>query len=348
MDLMDRVINADDALHTPGVVFIDTRSPDEFRHDHIPGSVNIPILSNEERKAVGILYKKDQKRAYRLAFSYYEKKLKRLTDEISRIDRKSRVVVYCWRGGLRSATITGLVSGLGYDACQLKGGYKAYREFIRRYFDSLFPDVVFIVLYGLAGSGKTELIQSLENSIDLEGLAQHRSSIFGAIGLSPRSQKMFESLLYSRIEELKRCSHVFIEGESRKVGNVYIPNSVYSRMGKGIAVRVRCSLRSRAERVVRDYFSHGEDARIKGLIRSLRQALTNKVVDELLRQVDGKEYHGVAEKLLELYYDPRYEHQMRDVKFDYEVDSESIDKAAGILSDFRERLAKESAHKNNT
>lgn len=316
-------------------IFIDTRSPVEFELDHVSNAINIPILDNKERKTVGTLYKKDPKKAIELGYNYYGKKLDKIKKKIKKLPKK-KIIIYCWRGGMRSETITKLVEELGHNSFQLKGGYKSYRAFMRSFFDNYKPKFKFIVLSGLAGCGKTDLIKKLTPSIDLEGLAQHRSSIFGAVGLKPRTQKMFETLLFVRLKELEKEKLVFVEGESHKIGNVFIPFKLFKAMNNGVIVKVNCSIKNRAKRIVRDYFTHGEDKKIKKLICSLRQLISSKTVEELLSLVDKKQYEKVSQVLLEDYYDLRY--KLED--YQYEVNNDSVSKCVKELEKEKSSIIK--------
>lgn len=312
-------ITIEEALKLKNKLVIDTRSPTEFEKDRIPGAINIPILDNEERKAVGTMYKQDPDKATKKGYEYYNKKLPRMTEEFKKLDKDKKIIIYCWRGGMRSQTIVKLVSDLGLNAFLLEGGYRAYRRYVRTQLENYKPPFTFIVLYGLAGSGKTELLKHVKPSIDLEGLAQHRSSNFGAIGLNPREQKMFESLLFKRLKELEGEKIVFVEGESHKVGKVFIPNSIFTAMKKGIAVRVNCSIENRAKQIVKDYFMHGEEDKIREIIVYLKPHLTKKVVENLLKLMDEKNYSEVSKILLQDYYDSKYEHYIGQAGCSYTV-----------------------------
>ena len=312
-------------------VFVDTRSPAEFEADHIPEAINIPIFDNEQRKIIGIQYKKDPDKAFEVGYEIYNKELPRITEEIQKIDKDRKVVIYCWRGGMRSKAITELVCSLGYECYQLDGGYKQYRAHARQSLGSYNPPFRLIVLYGLAGAGKTEIINSIEPSIDLEGFAQHRSSIFGAVGLKPNTQKMFESLLYRRLLELKDENHVFIEGESRKIGDLFIPESIFNAMKKGIAVRVDCPVNLRAERLVKDYMTHGENEKVRELVISLKQFVSGKVVQDVLDHMDNGDYRRAIEVILEKHYDIKYGHYIDPIEYSYRIENTDIDKSINQL-----------------
>ncbi|MFO7711076.1 MAG: tRNA 2-selenouridine(34) synthase MnmH [Candidatus Woesearchaeota archaeon] len=311
-------------------VIVDTRSPAEFEHDHIPGAVNIPIFENNERHEIGKLYKANQEKAFDLGIEYYSRKLPHLCEDLKKLPRKT-IVIYCWRGGMRSRAITQLAQLLGHDAHQLEGGYKSYREYVRETLYSLEPR--FVVLYGLAGCGKTDLIKKLHPAIDLEGYAAHRSSVFGAIGLKPNSQKMFESLLLHDLLKYKDEPYIFVEGESRKIGDLFIPQNIFAAMGKGIAINVTSSLEERSRRIVRDYFTHGEDEKIKSIIWELRQRLTKETAQHLIELVDRKEYHEVSKILLRDYYDSRYSKYLEQFTYslEFDVDNDDIESIYRIL-----------------
>ena len=154
-------ISVEETLKLKEKVIVDTRSPVEFEKDRIPGAINIPILDNEERRIVGTLYKDDPDEAIKKGYEYYNKKLPRMVEEYKKLDSGKKVIIYCWRGGMRSQTITKLVADLDFNAFLLEGGYRAYRRYVRAQLEKYEPPFTFIVLYGLAGSGKTELIKKL-------------------------------------------------------------------------------------------------------------------------------------------------------------------------------------------
>ena len=317
-------------------IFVDTRTPKEFEIDNIPGSINIPIFSNEERVIVGTLYNSDKIKAYQEGFQIYNKKILDLIEEFKKIDKNKKIIIYCWRGGMRSKTMTELISNLGLDVVQLTDGYKEFRKFIREELQKYKPPFKLIVLQGLAGCGKTDLIKGLTPSIDLEGLAKHRSSVFGALGLEPVSQKMFESRLFEKLQELKNEKIVFIEGEAKKVGDVFVPNNLFEQMQKSQTINITCSIEERSKRIVKDYFTHNEDEKIKEIIIKLKVFLSNKHVEELNQLVDEKEYLKVAQILLEDHYDPQYNHALKNQVFSSEVKSDNIVEAIKDLNKLKE------------
>lgn len=325
-------IKIKEALGLDDKIFIDTRSPIEFKEDNISGSINLPILDNEERKAVGVLYKKDEKKAIDLGYDYYFKKLSRLKDTVNKISKEKKIIVYCFRGGMRSSTITKLIEDIGYDTFQLEGGYKSYRAYIREYFNNLDLKSNFIVLQGHAGSKKTEIIKKLSPAIDLEGLAMHRSSIFGGLGLSPRKQKMFESVLYVELEKLKDEKIIFIEGESKKIGDIFIPEKLFYAMEKGVYIKIECSMKQRIKQIRKDYFTHDVDDKIISMIISLKKFFSKKSLEKLLELMDKKEYDEVIRILLEEHYDLRYSNIIDKLDYSYTINSDSVKKAVDEIN----------------
>ncbi len=324
---MVKKLTAKEALEMKDAVFIDTRSPKEFAEDNIPHSISSPIFTNEERKVIGTLYRKDQDQAYDLGLGIYQTKVEDFIKKYKEFDSSKPIIVYCWRGGLRSETITKLIESLGHEVYQLEGGYKAFREIIRDELKEYRPPFKLMVLQGLAGCGKTDLIKKIKPSIDLEGLAAHRSSLFGALGLKPQTQKMFESRLWEQLQELKNEKIVFIEGEAKKIGNICVPKYLFEAMEKADTINIQTSLQNRVKRIVRDYFTHEEDAQIKEIIIKLKVQLSNKAVEELCAFVDAKNYEPVAEHLLVNYYDERYDHANKDLKYAGEINNDSVDLA---------------------
>lgn len=308
-----RTIKVEKALGTD-YFFIDVRTSKEFEESTIPGAINIPLFSNEERVIVGKLYTKvGQQEAIEKGYEFVQKRIPKLLEKI-RKHKNKKLVVFCWRGGMRSKSLAMLLESLGFDIRQLEGGYKAYRKYVMEKLENYKIKVKLIVLYGLTGSGKTKMLKQFMNALDLEGLAQHRSSLFGDIGLKPRSQKMFESLLLKRLEELNNEKYIITEGESRKIGNVIIPEAIFKGMQKGIKVKVEASMEYRIKNLVECY-SNKEDKKIKEKIMMLSNRIGKKKTERILELFDDKKFEEVARMLLEEYYDPLYAHTINKQEY---------------------------------
>jgi tRNA 2-selenouridine synthase len=216
---------------------VDARTPLEFAEDHLPGAVNVPLLTNEERVEIGILYKQQGPQPARIrGLELTAGRFPAMVQEIAAAAAGRPILAYCWRGGLRSRTVATIMELTGYQVQQLSGGYKAFRNQVTAYFADFRPAEPLVVLHGMTGIGKTTLLALLrersEATIDLEGLAQHRGSAFGSLGLSQDelSQKHFETLLWNAFRKLPPGKTVYLEGESRRIGKISLPGNLYDIM----------------------------------------------------------------------------------------------------------------------
>ena len=318
-------------------VIVDVRSPAEYREGSIPGAVNVPLFDEDERSVIGTLYKHcGQDSAIKKGFSYVEDKLGNLLSAFGPYTDRE-LSVYCARGGMRSRSIVNLLLGSGFNVHQIAGGYKTYRRTVLDFLDGYGPKL--IVLHGLTGTGKTRIIQALDNSIDLEELARHRSSLFGGLDREPSNQKTFESLFVHTASGLGEQPY-FVEGESRKIGRVFIPKPFAMAMKSAVLVNIHCSLETRIKRIVEDYPVEGarKSEEILTILRSLKQSMGAAKVEEMCDLFASKKLHDLVRILLVDYYDNRYRCSMSSYSFDLDVSSESISEAAEQLTSFRASL----------
>lgn len=318
-------------------VFVDVRTPKEFEESAILGAVNLPLFSNPERSQIGILYKQiGQQAAIELGKSLVDS---RLSDFVSRFlpFQNDLLTVYCARGGMRSAAVVQLLMSLGFHVQQLEKGYKGYRHYVLQALETRCPHHL-IVLHGQTGVGKTRLLKKLPHSIDLEDLAQHRSSLFGAVNKQPRAQKNFESHLVAEFCKHSAKPALFVEGESRKVGKVFIPASLWEQMHFGLKVVLTASLETRIARIIEDYVFDSKETfeELKHALHSLRGALSHAKVNWLIQCLEKEDYAPLVKTLLTDYYDPRYRHSMKHHTYVLEVSGENLDKAAEELLAFQE------------
>jgi tRNA 2-selenouridine synthase len=305
-----REISYEESRRLSPSVYVDVRSPSEYEEDHVPGAVNIPLFDDRERKEVGTWYReKGRQEAILLGCDIVGRKLSQLYRELSRYDN-IHMILYCARGGMRSGSLASLMAGLNRPVCQLSRGYKSYRAYVNRTLEDLEINHPLYVLQGLTGTGKTEILRRMEYSLDLEGMAGHRSSIFGAMGLIQKSQKRFESSLLARLEELKEAPWIVVEGESKKLGNLHIPPSLFQAMREGHSIRVEAPMERRKQIIIDDYTRNIDPRETEGILVTLRSRLGRTTVDKMIVQLHREEYGPLVETLLSRYYDPLYRHTL--------------------------------------
>jgi len=305
---------------------VDVRSPVEYGEDHIPGAKLVPLFSDREREIVGTLFRQfgeadargwGEPRVRARLGEFVENLICALQLEtpLKRRDRRVRVIC-CARGGERSAAVTRLLRDRGADVYQLEGGYRSYRSRVRERLRNLqIPRP--ILLDGLTGCGKTAILREVAQMrpsqvLDLEGLAQHRSSVLGSVGLQPVSQKKFESHLLKELDRLTG-PWTLIEAESRRIGNREIPSELFSAMRSAPRIELRASLSQRVENLRRDYLGEERDrtARIAAVVECLGPlAAYPRIgaagVARMQEQLQQGEIERVVERLLHDHYDPRY------------------------------------------
>lgn len=342
---MYRTIHLHEALVMPNACLIDVRSPLEFAEGSIPGAINVPIFDNDERVEIGTIYKQiGVEKAKARGMEIASAKLPFLIEQIKTLAGKRNVIVYCWRGGMRSRSIATILQLMDIPVYQLVAGYKAYRQSVLQRLQNYNVESRFVVLHGLTGVGKTELLTVLADRglsiIDLEGLANHRGSVFGHIGKGHAvSAKNFDAMLLEALDRYQQERYVFVESESKRIGNVYLPDCVMNAMHQGIHILVSATMQTRVNRLLDEYM-HKEaescaDAEIIRSLDTLRNRLGKASVAKLKELFQQKNYHAFVEILLLNYYDPLYRYSDEDANtFDLYVSSENISEAADQILDF--------------
>lgn len=291
-------------------VLLDVRSPGEYRAGHITGAVSLPLFSDDERAEVGTLYKQvDPDEAFLRGLDIAGSKMRRLVGDARRAAPAGRVVVQCWRGGQRSASVAWLLESAGMQVQQLTGGYKAYRAFARQWLGQAHHRLR--VLSGPTGTGKTHILHAMRQLgatvVDLEGLANHKGSSFGALGEEPQpSTEEFENLLFAALYPIPRGGTVWLEDESRMIGTVCQPDAFYDRLVVAPAVEVVQSEQWRIDNLVRDY----ADYPTKGLIAAftrLRKKLGGQHLQTALDALTAGDFRTACQIAL-VYYDKAYAH----------------------------------------
>jgi tRNA 2-selenouridine synthase len=243
---------------------IDVRSPAEYVQDHLPGAINAPVLNDEQRAEVGTLDRQHSSfEARRRGAAYVARNIAaHLEQTFSDKPRDWRPLVYCWRGGNRSGAMTHILVRVGWQARQLEGGYRAFRRIVLSELDRLPDQLALRVVCGPTGSGKSRLLQHLAATgaqvLDLEAIAHHRGSVLGGLPSTPQpSQKLFESRVWDRLRSFDPRRPVYVESESRKVGEVRVPDALLARMRAADCVRIELPLDARV-RLLRDEYVHFE------------------------------------------------------------------------------------------
>jgi tRNA 2-selenouridine synthase len=293
---------------------IDARTPSEYAEDHVPGAISAPVLDDAERATVGTLYKQVSPfEAKKLGASLIAKNVafyiqKLFADQ----PRNWRPLVYCWRGGKRSAAMAHILREIGWDAATLPGGYKAYRRWVVQELETLPAKFEFIVIHGPTGSGKSRLLSSLKRAgaqaLDLEDLAAHRGSVLGSLPDRPQpSQKMFESLLLKELSALGTSRAVFVEGESKKIGQLQVPEALIHRMRASRCLVLETDLETRVTLLLDEYRHFLEDRRALDAQLDCLVALHGRErVAEWKSLAARGAWREFVSRLLVEHYDPAY------------------------------------------
>ncbi|PID77386.1 MAG: tRNA 2-selenouridine(34) synthase MnmH [Deltaproteobacteria bacterium] len=320
-----------------GSILIDVRSAEEFERGAIDGAINIPLFDGYEKSIIGTLYKHaGHQEAIDKGFEFAERKFPDLIENFRPFLDKS-LAIYCAKGGMRSRSIVNLLTGLGVRASQLEGGYHQYRRDTLDFIENF--DAKLIVLHGLTGTGKTRIIERLDHAIDLEAMARHRSSLFGGINMQPRNQRQFEAALVTHLASLDQPPF-FIEGESNKIGRVFLPQSLAKAMKNGVMIKITAPLATRVKRIVEDYPITSKQVRIQmhNTLLTLQKWLGKDKVETLCGHLRHNRLEELAEILLTDYYDKRYGNMYKRYVFTREISSENLDEAAAELAEFRRQL----------
>jgi tRNA 2-selenouridine synthase len=292
---------------------VDVRTPLEFAEDHIPGAINAPVLSNEERVIVGTLYKSSPFEATRLGAAMVARNIARHLDTLfADRPRNWRPLIYCWRGGKRSGATTNWFNLIGWQARQLGGGYKGYRHRVLEQLDRLPPRLTYIALTGHTGTGKTRLLHALAGTgaqvLDLEGLARHRGSLLGALPEAGQpSQKAFDTALAAALSKLDADRPVFIEAESRRIGRITLPAPLLDAFHAGRCVAVVASVEARVRFLLQDYAHLFETPEyFKDQLTRLIGLHSRQTVAHWHALIDASERAQLFVELVEQHYDPAY------------------------------------------
>jgi tRNA 2-selenouridine synthase len=305
-------LNAEEFLkERASTVLLDVRSPSEYERGHIPGAISTPLFSNEERQTVGTIYKqKGRDLAIEKGLEFVSNKVMGMLETIKKLSLERRVLLYCWRGGMRSGSIAWMLDLYGFHVSVLKGGYKAYRHFQDVAYSNSAP---FMVLGGYTGSGKTEILRELRNRgeqlLDLEDIAKHRGSAFGAIGMPEQpGSEHFTNLLFDAFLELDQQRCIWIEDESKAIGRVHLSPVFFEKLKSSPMLMIDIPLPERVILLEKEYGFIPENL-VREVIDKVSKRMGGQHVNTALQALDQGDRNLVVEQLL-IYYDRAYRHSM--------------------------------------
>ena len=293
---------------------LDTRSPAEFAEDHIPGAISCPVLDNEERARIGTLYKQVSPfEAKKLGAALVARNIARHVETLFIEKEKNwKPLIYCWRGGKRSGAMGHILREVGWDAKTLEGGYKAYRRYVVESLSALPRQLTFKVIHGVTGSGKSRVLWALRAAgaqvLDLEDLAAHRGSVLGTLPERPQpSQKMFESLLLKSLIVMDFSKEIYVEGESRKIGQLQVPEALISRMRASECLLLQAETATRVALLMDEYRHFFSDPAALGVQLDCLVGLHGREkVEKWKALAAAGEWPSLVARLLEEHYDAAY------------------------------------------
>lgn len=293
---------------------IDARTPAEFAEDHIPGAINLPVLDNEERIVIGTMYKQQSAfDARRLGGALVAANISRHMLAVLQDKPKNwRPLIYCWRGGQRSGSFATWLRMVGWDACQLEGGYKAFRHHVIAEIARIAPQLDLRIVSGPTGSAKTRILEALAAQgaqvLDLEDLAAHKGSVLGALPDRPQpAQKRFETTLWDRMRRLDPARPVHVEAESRKIGLVSVPEPLIMAMRSAPCTLIDATRAARLDFLVRDYAYLGDDVgALQDKLNRLREHQSRETLERWKSLAAAHALPELFGELIDQHYDPLY------------------------------------------
>ncbi len=325
---------------------VDVRSPSEFCQGHMPGAINIPLFSDFERETIGKSYKKESRlKAILNGLKITLPKTKTLLEIIHQTTKKKGVLnrslrIYCWRGGMRSNAFAWLARTIGIETNLLKGGYKSYRKWVLNQFDT---DLPIRLIGGKTGTRKTDLLNSIniENIyvIDLEGIANHRGSSFGSLGMKKQpTTQQFENILAESLDKFhnNNAIEIWLEAESSNLGKCRIPNNLYTKMKKAPILEIIKTKNERVENLVNIY-SVNSQTDLKDAVNRISKRLGPNRTQEALTAIDNQEWAKACEAMLD-YYDKCYEYELRKTKNITSIDISGLSLKSSLNKILNENL----------
>lgn len=294
----------------PGnAVILDVRAPKEYNHAHIPGTVSFPLMSDDERAQVGITYKKEGREAAVIkGFELVGNQFADFIKKAKEISPQKEVLIYCWRGGMRSSIMAWVLALGGFKVELLKGGYKSFRKWVLAECEA---ERKIVVLGGKTGSGKTEMLLELKKAgqqvIDLEAIANHKGSAFGSLGQKPQPRnEQFENLLAVQLASTDPSKTTWFENESHLIGTCVLPSSLFEQMRNSLVVEINLDKETRKKRILAEY-GNFEIKLLKEKTNKVAKRLGGLLLKEALKHLDDKNLDAWCNLMLD-YYDRTYLH----------------------------------------
>ncbi|PRC92236.1 tRNA 2-selenouridine(34) synthase MnmH [Solimicrobium silvestre] len=293
---------------------IDVRSPAEFALDHIPGAINCPVLNDLERIRVGTMYKQvNAFEAKKVGAALVAKNIAlHIEEQFLQYPREWKPLIYCWRGGNRSGSMALILAKIGWPVVQLDGGYKAYRQHINTELSQLIGQFQYRVVCGTTGSGKSRLLQALHTQgaqvLDLEKLAEHRGSVLGDLPSTAQpSQKAFESAIWLTLRKFDSSKVVYIESESKKVGNLRVPDHLISCMRNSACISLQLPINLRVALLMQDYaYFISQPNELMKRLHYLTPLHGKEKIRHWQNLSEQDLLHDLVQELIEVHYDPSY------------------------------------------
>ncbi len=300
-------------------LIIDARSPSEYAEDHLPGAVNLPVLNDDERAEIGVTYVQDSPfRARRAGAALAARNIAHhLQTSLADRPKKFQILVYCWRGGMRSNSFAVILSAVGWSVAVLEGGYQSWRRAVVTGLETVIQTLDVILIDGQTGTAKTRLLTHLRalggQVIDLENLAAHRGSIFGDFAaLDQPSQKTFETGIWSNVEEFDRSRPVFVEAESALIGQRRIPTSLWNTMKAAPRIEITAPVDVRVRYLMDTYTDLiGNRGKVHKALDTLARQHGHEQVAAWRAMADAGEDEALARSLMIRHYDPAYDRSRR-------------------------------------
>lgn len=287
-------------------LIIDARSPCEYGESHIPRARNFYALSDEEHAQVGTIYKQISAFEARLKGASFVclNAARHIQELYPAYNPGSKIAIYCARGGMRSSSLGTIFSSIGYPIERVIGGYKSYRTFVTGYLENL-PPINFLTLMGHTGCGKSDLLQELTNVIDLEKMANHYGSVFGDVNGAQPTQKEFQNRLVHAVLGLDVTKGAFVEAESKRIGKIMLPNSLYHQMDAGLRIEITAPIEQRVTRIMRMY-DHMDESFFMGRMERISPYISRDDKASSITAFENGNLARVSEILLTQYYDKVY------------------------------------------